>query len=310
MLRTHPIPLSFLTHPSNFVYGARVQGLLKLPFSPNVLKKRVMRTSRKGDKGEAAYYVDMRDVADRCDAVVGPENWDVQFPIISSAGMRVMVVANFRIGRVIKAGESEEMFNYRVRVPVIETVETNDEDGNKIRYQRERKEDGKTVLIEGEKPNELAVLRAGPNASKRAAVLHGIGAYLYNFKDINTWERINEYRQFVNPEVDIKDLPDFAIPPSGPVTVLRELGYLFNIDIPNNIKDLDKDIAKRLSVYLNDYWGMDSLKDQDITEREYYQLAGCIARCSDYLEANENVSFQDLVKKTGKKMQGLGFGNE
>lgn len=259
-MKTYPIPVHFLTQPSNFVYGPRVEALLRTPFSTAVLKKRVMRKAKDGGRAEAAYFIDLRDMGQRINWVVGACNWEMDIELFD-LGDRVGAVSTITIAGNPKRGESE---------------------APKIAARWDR---GTKAMVD--KYNELAVRDAGPNATKRAAVMHGIGEYLYRFKEVNTWEEIDQYGNFKNSDIDIKKLPHWAIPPAGPALVLQELGLLFNIDVPSDLSQLTDEDSKTLGENLKTYWGVSTLKSEaGFTEEDYFRLAGCMARINDYLSVN------------------------
>jgi hypothetical protein len=53
---------------------------LRAPFSPDRISWRVGSTNKEKTKGMALAYIDSRDVQDRLDDVMGPENWQNSFP--------------------------------------------------------------------------------------------------------------------------------------------------------------------------------------------------------------------------------------
>jgi len=53
---------------------------LRAPFPPNVVSWRVGATNQEKTKGLALAYIDARDVMERLDTVVGPENWENRYP--------------------------------------------------------------------------------------------------------------------------------------------------------------------------------------------------------------------------------------
>src|SRR5262245_53056728 len=53
---------------------------LREPFSPDVISWRAGSTNKDKTRGLALAYIDARDVQDRLDTVVGPENWQSRYP--------------------------------------------------------------------------------------------------------------------------------------------------------------------------------------------------------------------------------------
>lgn len=53
---------------------------LSAPFPPALVSWRVGSTNKEKTRGMALAYIDARDVMDRLDAVVGPENWQCDYP--------------------------------------------------------------------------------------------------------------------------------------------------------------------------------------------------------------------------------------
>lgn len=310
MLNTKPIPLYLLSSRENydyrFVFGPRVQALLQEPFGPSALKKRIMRKVKNNTRAEVAYYIDLRDMAARLDEVVGPTNWSLEFPTVLDAGDRIVMVAAMRIGDSEKQGESEEL---KVQ------MRWGDVTKKTTRQWKENTPNGEVIVTEvseepimdprdplGKKflkapntpePKELVALRAGPNAAKRAAVLYGLGAYLYRFKEVNTYEGLNERGFLQNENVNWDNIPDFARPTPPSVLVLRELGNLLGIVVPANLKELDKGDAQKLQEALTKYWGLESVRD--LTGPQAFQLAGNMARISDFMAVNPQVTLESIA---------------
>ena len=267
MIRTRPIALSFLTTSTNLI-GPRVQRLLEEPFEVGALKRRVLQTTKDNTKAKPAWYIDTRDLDTRLNQVVG-SNWELQFNINTHQD-RVSVVARLTIGYTTKEDCQEEL--------LMTEKFSRDSSGNSV----------KTAT-----PAELCVMKAAPNAYKRAAVHFGVGAYLYEFKDHVTWEPIDQYRQFTQP-IDLSKLPAFAKPTPSVTLVLNELKYLMGTD--------DKDILKDM---LMTYFGIDTLKDLD--QDSAMRLAACIARISDYCDAEciDPKLFLDTRIEKGKSKEAV-----
>lgn len=254
MITTYPKSIGHLTSPSGFVYGERIRSLLLMPFDPFLLKKRVLRKKKDGTKAEMAYYIDLRDMAERLDLIVGPRNWSQHLKFID-AGDRIVAISELLIGGVMRAGESEEL-----------------KQSQRLNYQTKELE---------YKLNELAALRAGPNATKRAAVLHGLGAYLYKFKDINTWEEIDSYGQPKNPNIDINKLPDWAVPEAPATLVLKEMLIHLEQYTNGSLHDLPKDDINRALEEINNLFGIQAEHLKKLEHNDAIAVASVIARMTD-----------------------------
>lgn len=263
MIRTKPFSAGYLPE-GGLVIGNRILGLLEEPFDPSVLKKRVLRTTKDKSKGEAAYYIDTRDLARRLDLVVGSTGWENDFQI-QDLGDRVSVIADLTIGGIRRSGEAEEL----------KIVERWDSASNGFK----------------EKTNELVVFKAGPSALKRAAVHFGVGAYLYNFKDVNTWEPIDQWRNFSSPQIDRSKLPKWAVPRPGPTLVVHEIAY--RLFLPE--KALDQYSEEEMTAIkdeLQSCFGLTTLHNFEDPD-DYMRLAGCLARISDAEDAGNVSDFED-----------------
>lgn len=121
---------------------------LKKPFPPTAISWRVGATNSDKSKGIALAYLTARDVMDRLDSVCGPENWQCEYPFPGCC----------RVG--IKCGD-EWVWK-----------------ANGV---------GDAVIRDGAKEEEQSMKEKGnySDAFKRAAVLWGIGQYLYDLP--NAW---------------------------------------------------------------------------------------------------------------------------
>lgn len=117
---------------------------LKNPFLPDVIMWRVGSTTKDKSKGMALAYVDARIVMQRLDEVCGPENWQCEYVPMPNG------TSCCRLG--IKVG-GEWVW----------------------------KSNGGSNITDSQKPEaqEMAVKGDYSDAFKRAAVLWGIGQYLY-----------------------------------------------------------------------------------------------------------------------------------
>ena len=245
MIKTTPIALSYTPTPWGAA-GTRIQGLLAEPFPINVLKKRVLRKNREKTKGEAAYYIDTRDLAHRLDLILGSSGWSNSFKI-HDCGDRIGVTAELVIGTIMRQGESEEL-------------------KQAMRCDYDAKEKRLNT-------NDLVIQKAGPAALKRAAVHFGLGAYLYSFKDVITWEEIDQYGGFKNPAINFDRLPAWACPRTGPALVIHELAYYLGLPQHNNPMDYSDEERLSLQHLLEKYWGVKSLQEF-ADENDYFRLAG------------------------------------
>lgn len=132
------------------------------PFSTKRIAWRVGSTSKDKKKGQALPYIDARCVQDRFDEVVGPANWTVQFhpsPVGNGMVARIGVKVN---------GE----WVYKEDGAQLDTVKNDDSRAN---------------------ASEIAVKGAYSDAIKRAAVMWGVGRYLYDYEP--QWVEIDEYKK-------------------------------------------------------------------------------------------------------------------
>jgi hypothetical protein len=248
-----------------------------VPFSPQTLKERVLRKFKKRDGSWGAvmaHYIETRDMADRLNYVVGDPNWDISMQVVDF-GDRIGVVANLRIGGVVKTGEGEE----RKLSPRKEYVDNPNYDPQAPRTDPRGQ---KRIPVEKIDYNELGVTKAGPQACKRAGVWFGIAEYLYKFPE-DIVKECDQYGKFEGG-IDFKTLPAIAIPPSGQLMILQELAALFRRPMPDSLADLTNrpEDVEFLGEKLREYWGIESLKSSTgLTEEDHFRLAGCIARLTD-----------------------------
>jgi hypothetical protein len=127
---------------------------LKKPFPVSSLKWRIGNKNKSLTKANMLVYVDARMVQDRLDEVVGAENW--QFETRSMESMNRNGKTITIVGRL----------------------------GIRINDEWVWKEDGA-------ENSDIEAAKGGiSDALKRAAVQWGIGRYLYNASDYNTWADI------------------------------------------------------------------------------------------------------------------------
>jgi len=145
-----------------------MQAQLKNPIDPKFVKCRVGATSKDKSKGIALFYLDAREVEKVLDNVVGPENWATNLtPITSPQGFHGFTCS------------------LTIYMP----------DGKMV-----------TKTDAGEASKTSPIKGAASDALKRAAVLFGVGRYLYYIP--NQWYKLNEFGKF---EEEPK-LPSWAYP--------------------------------------------------------------------------------------------------
>tara|TARA_S200002703_G_scaffold159995_1_gene175953 strand:- start:4029 stop:4646 length:618 start_codon:yes stop_codon:yes gene_type:complete len=170
---------------------------LKKPFPAEKIHWRVGATNKEKTKGIALAYLDARDVMERLDEVVGPENWQAEYPFVGCC----------RIG--IRCKEMRA-------------------DGVSFTEQWVWKSNGAGETdVEGEKGQYS-------DAFKRAAVLWGIGRYLYDLP--NTWVPIKpQGRSYVLATTP--PLPTWAVP--SPYTP-KEEGEMYKQSVKDELQDVFK----------------------------------------------------------------------
>ncbi len=267
MLQTNPTPLDFLTTPGKFQLGARVMAMLAEPFPLRgdddriVLQKKIQNMSGKKDKANISYYITIRDLHGRLNDVVGPLNWRQGIDSIVTEGINVFIAASMSIADNVHMST------------------------------------GEGCTEKWGKPHENALTTAESQAVKRAAVPFGIGAYLYRLSEVNTWnsalKEVGNAKYLQYDTINVKDdpidrrLPDWMFPAKGPTLVMRELGFLLGVNVPVNLRDLDKADAKTMKDLLKKSFGVESLTSSSgLGWEDYFKLAACIARITDYCTAH------------------------
>lgn len=144
---------------------------LAAPFPPPAVQWRITAVRKDGSKGQAACYIDARDVQMRLDEVCGAD-WQDEL-IIQSSGL-----VTCRIGLYIDGV-------WRWRMDATAAV-------------RENKPDGQKLDAKDEQQREMTQKGAASDAFKRAAVKWGIGRYLYSIDA--PWVQIDEYRGIARDE--------------------------------------------------------------------------------------------------------------
>jgi hypothetical protein len=131
---------------------------LKEPFPADAIHWRVGATTKDKDKGIALAYLDARNVMERLDEVVGPENWQCEYPFAGCC----------RIGIYVPPAPLKKFADG--------SVELIDRSGYSDGWVWKSNGAGATD-IEGEKGQYS-------DSFKRAAVLWGIGRYLYDLPNV------------------------------------------------------------------------------------------------------------------------------
>lgn len=150
---------------------------LKAPFSPTAISWRVGATNADKTKGIALAYLNARDVMERLDEVCEPGNWQAEYPFIGCC----------RIG-------------IRMRGPAIQKSIAGDQLISLGDWVWKSNGAGQSD-IEAEKGQYS-------DAFKRAAVLWGIGRYLYDLP--NTWYPIQPRgKSYVFTEVAESQMTQF-----------------------------------------------------------------------------------------------------
>lgn len=138
---------------------------LRAPFSPDVVQWRVGSMTKDKSKGMALAYVDARDVMQRLDDLFGAE-WECRYVAMPNG------TTCCEIG--LPVGPNGQM-KWRANGA------------------------GATGDVQDEKSREMAQKGAYSDAFKRAAVVWGIGQYLYELD--SPWVRCNEYKQIEKDEL-------------------------------------------------------------------------------------------------------------
>lgn len=136
---------------------------LKCPFPSNQVHWRVGATTKDKTKAIPLAYVDARDVMERLDKAVGAANWQCRYPLADSGLL------------ICEIGIRQEVFDPHPdhQIP----------DPDKWIWKANGAGD---TQVEAEKGK-------ASDAFKRAAVLWGIGQYLYSIP--NQWVEIDQYKK-------------------------------------------------------------------------------------------------------------------
>ena len=146
---------------------------LRAPFPPEIVSWRVGSTNKrawdkdqsKPKRGQALCYIDARDVMNRLDEVVGPFNWSTDNPAMPNGTTCCSIgIRNPETGEWVWKSDGA----------------------------------GATGDIDKEAEREMAQKGAYSDALKRAAVLWGIGRYLYDIK--SPWVVLDDYWKIPDTE--------------------------------------------------------------------------------------------------------------
>ena len=152
---------------------------LEVPFDPNLIKWRVMRTAQGDRRGIILPYADPRAYSDRLNQLFTPTGWKKECAISN-----VPSLCRLKDGKVIVTG--------KVLMAVAVTI---------------HKLGAHTGTGEEWADEENAATSAEAQAFKRACSSFGLGRYLYSFKE--TWVSLDRQRR----PTKLPILPAWALPP-------------------------------------------------------------------------------------------------
>jgi hypothetical protein len=155
---------------------------LAVPFTPEQVKWRPGSTTGDGTRGMALAYIDARDVMDRLNLVMGPENWETHIKVE---------------GGIILCS-----LTLHLREP------TDPSSRLASRVARTRTDGAGETAVEGEKGGIS-------DALKRSAVQWGIGRYLYALP--SPWVAVENRRLKETPP-----LPSWALPENWIARLIKE----------------------------------------------------------------------------------------
>lgn len=159
--------------------AASLMARLREPFPSTNLSWRAGACNSEKTRGQALPYIDARDVQNRLDEVVGPENWCNELEQLPSGAGLICKIGLFIGGRWIYKSD---------------VAQQDSTAGTKDNRQAQA--------------FEIAVKGAASDAFKRAAVMWGIGRYLYDYEA--QWVALeNDGRKLA--EIP-RNLPDFMLP--------------------------------------------------------------------------------------------------
>jgi hypothetical protein len=154
---------------------------LQAPFPVKCISWRVGATTPDKKKGIALAYIDARDCMKRLDDVVGMENWQCRYPFVGCCEIGINIT-----------GAKLNIMTPDERKGTLQHVTLTDEWIWKANGAGE-------THVEAEKGQYS-------DAFKRAAVMWGIGRYLYSLP--NVWVPLDEYKRIIKPP----ELPSWSTP--------------------------------------------------------------------------------------------------
>lgn len=148
---------------------------LQKPFTPDEMSWRVQRkwSSSNGAYAHLLAYVDSRAIFDRLDDVMSPENWRNTKKVVSL--LKEEIVTEYKNGKNVEVVDATgKPVTRTVRVEgMIDVLELRNDEGEWIRRE------------DGAEPRDVHSFKSACSDSiKRAAVLWGIGRYLYCIKNV------------------------------------------------------------------------------------------------------------------------------
>jgi len=158
----------------NSMQSKQVGEQLRAPFPAKLVSWRVGKTNPDGSRGQALPYISPRAVQDRLDEVVGPAAWSNSFEAVTLGESSSSVIATIKLlldGNWIAKSDASQLDSFA-------------EEANR----------------------EIAVKGVYSDSFKRAAVLWGIGRYLYAYEA--PWVALDNGRLAEIPKLPAHMLPE------------------------------------------------------------------------------------------------------
>jgi len=201
---------------------------LRAPFPVDSVRWRIGHKTKDKKKAMVLAYVDARDVQNRLDEVVGPDNWEILYN---------------------EQGSGLLISTLRIRFKSKEKDESTSDDGTKETsfYWNDEwvaKSDGAgETAVEAEKGKVS-------DAFKRAAVVWGIGRYLY---DLGTnWVNLkNDYGDFDPPKLPVWAIPKINPPKKEEAAAEQPPMFALMSQIRGDFGDLGKERLVAWAGYFN-----------------------------------------------------------
>jgi hypothetical protein len=169
---------------------------LEVPFHPDQIKWRVMRTSNDGRTGLILPFADPRAYTDRLNQLFTPAGWTREYTIST-------------VPSLTRLEKGKAIVTSKVLVATAVTIS---------------RLGSHTGTGEEWADRENAVTAADAQAFKRACSCFGLGRYLYSFGE--AWVQLNQHGQ----AVALPALPEWALPPG--VTVVPANGQAVDVHGP------------------------------------------------------------------------------